>query len=64
MTKFDVYVESLGRAREEKRNEEFNACLVKSLLTKTHEEAVAELFGNLTIIVGMGDVQTAKTLVV
>ena len=63
MTNFDIYVESLGVIREEKRNEEFNVRLTNSLLTRTHEEVVAELMQGLTVILGVGDVQKAKTLV-
>ncbi|MBE7084950.1 MAG: hypothetical protein E7368_02720 [Clostridiales bacterium] len=63
MTKFDVYVENLSRAREERRNEKYNARLTNSLLTRTHEEVVAELMQGLTVILGVGDVQKAKTLV-
>ena len=60
MTKFDVYVENLITAREERRDMELNARLEKSLLMKTREEVVAELFGNLTVILGVGELQTEK----
>ena len=60
MTKFDVYVENLITAREERRDMELNARLEKSLLAKTREEVVAELFGNLTVILGVGELQTEK----
>lgn len=60
MTKFDVYVENLITAREEKRDTELNARLEKSLLAKTREEVVAELLGGLTVILGVGELQTEK----
>ncbi len=61
MTKFDVYAENLATKRAERRNEEINRRLAISLTTKTHEEVVAELFSSLTVILGVGDLQTAKT---
>ena len=61
MTKFDVMEEKLLVKRAERRNEELNRRLAISLSTKTHAEVVAELFSSLTVILGVGDVQTEKT---
>ena len=61
MTKFDVMEEKLLVKRAERRNEELNRRLAISLSTKTHAEMVAELFSFLTVILGVGDVQTEKT---
>ena len=60
MTKFDIYVENLVQAKEERRNEEWNRRLCIGLEAKTHEEAVEALFSGLTVILGVRDLQTEK----
>ena len=54
MTKFDVLVEKMEQARFEKRNEEINRRLAVSLHTRTREEVVAQMLGELTVFVGSG----------
>ncbi len=61
MTKFDFYVEKLEMQRREEREEAFNAELWRALHTKTKAEVVAELFENLTFMIGSSDVLTANT---
>ncbi len=61
MTKFDFYVEKLEQQRREERETAVNAELWGALHTKTKEEVVAELFENLTFIVGISDVLTVNT---
>ena len=70
MTKFDVMEEKIANRRRERLDEEFNRRLAVRLATKTHEEVVAELFQNATIILGVGNMlpqgretATQKTLV-
>ena len=66
MTKFDVYAEKVRALREKRRNEEWNLQLAIGLQTRTREEVVQELMGELTFIVGSHDilyaVQGAKSL--
>lgn len=66
MTKFDVYAEKVRALREKRRNEEWNLQLAIGLQTRTREEVVQELMGELTFIVGsrdiLYDVQGAKSL--
>lgn len=66
MTKFDVYAEKVRALSEKRRNEELNLQLAIGLQTRTREEVVQELMGELTFIVGSRDilyaVQGAKSL--
>ena len=55
MTKFEAYAEKVHALREKRRNEELNLQLAIGLRTKTREEAVAELLGELTVVVGVSD---------
>ena len=66
MTRFDCYVERLEEKRRAEKEAEINAELLRSLTTRTKQEAVALLYENLTFIVGSADLLTvdhAKTLV-
>ena len=63
ITKFDTAVEKMENARFERRNEEINRRLMASLKSRTREEVVSQMLGELTIVVGSGAVlSTAKTL--
>ena len=55
MSKFEAYAEKVHALREKRRNEELNLQLAIGLRTKTREEAVAELLGELTVVVGVSD---------
>ena len=59
MTKFDVYAEKVHALREKRRNEEVNLQLAIGLRTRTREEVVQELMGELTFIVGSRDIVCA-----
>lgn len=61
MTKFDFYVEKLERRRREAREEALNEALARSLAEKSKEQSLAELFGQLTFVVGVYDTVSAKT---
>lgn len=55
MTKFEAYAEKVHALREKRRNEELNLQLAIGLRTRTREEVVAELWGELTVVVGVSD---------
>lgn len=55
MTKFEAYAEKVHALREKRRNEELNLQLAIGLRTRTREEVVAELLGELTVVVGVSD---------
>lgn len=59
MTKFEAYAERVHALREKRRNEELNLQLALGLQTRTREEVVQELMGELTFIVGSSDVLCA-----
>lgn len=61
MTRFEILLENMEKARLEKRNGEINRRLAESLRNRTKEEVVAQMLGELTIVVGSGTVlPTAK----
>lgn len=61
MTRFEILLENMEKARLEKRNGEINRRLAESLQNRTKEEVVAQMLGELTIVVGSGTVlSTAK----
>ena len=63
MTKFEILIEKMEKNRSERRNEEINRLLAEGLRTRTREEVIAQMMGELTIVVGSGAVlATAKTL--
>ena len=59
MTKFDVYAEKVRALREKRKNEEVNLQLAIGLRTRTREEVVQELMGELTFVVGSCDIVCA-----
>lgn len=59
-TKFDEYVERLAEERRKRRNEEINRALAIGLATRTREQVIAQMLGELTFIVGTGTVLTAN----
>ena len=61
MTKFEVYAEKVHALREKRRNDELNLQLAIGLQTKTREEVVSELLGELTVTVGVFDLLCAPT---
>lgn len=60
MTKFEAYAEKVHALREKRRNEELNLQLAIGLRTRTREEVVAELLGELTVVVGVSDLLCAQ----
>lgn len=60
MTKFEAYAEKVHALREKRRNEELNLQLAIGLQTRTREEVVAELLGELTVAVGVSDLLCAE----
>ncbi len=54
-TRFDVYADQIAENRRARLDEGYNAYLAKRLKTRTHEEAVEELFSCLTIVLGVGN---------
>ena len=56
MTRFEILLENMEKARLEKRNGEINRRLAESLQNRTKEEVVAQMLGELTIVVGSGTV--------
>ncbi len=61
MTKFEAYAEKVHALRERRRNDELNLQLAIGLQTKTREEVVAELLGELTVVVGVSDLLCARS---
>lgn len=61
MTKFEVFEDKVSDRRMEKRNAVYNEMILTSLTTKTHDEVVQEMLQGLTVVLGVGDLQTAKT---
>ena len=59
-TKFDEYVERLAEERRKRQNEEINRALAIGLATRTREQVIAQMLGELTFIVGTGTVLTAN----
>ena len=61
MTKFDEYVERREEERSRARNAEINRVLLESLKTRTKEEVVAKMFGELIFPIGVSNVLTASS---
>ena len=61
MTKFDEYVERREEERSRARNAEINRVLLESLKTRTKEEAVAKMLGELIFPIGVSNVLTASS---
>lgn len=61
MTKFEAFEDKVSDRRMEKRNAVYNEMILTSLTTKTHDEVVQEMLQGLTVVLGVGDLQTAKT---
>ncbi len=53
MSRFDEYVEKREEERNQERYARLNALLEKSLRTRSREEVVSELFGGLSIPLGV-----------
>ena len=60
MTKFDEYVERREEERNRARNAKINRVLLKSLKTRTREEVVANMLGELIFPIGISNVLTAN----
>ena len=61
MTKFDEYVERREEERSRARNAEINRVLLESLKTRTKEEVVAKMLGELIFPIGVSNVLTASS---
>ena len=61
MTKFDEYVERREEERIRARNAEINRVLLESLKTRTKEEVVAKMLGELIFPIGVSNVLTASS---
>lgn len=61
MTKFDEYVERREEERSCARNAEINRVLLESLKTRTKEEVVAKMLGELIFPIGVSNVLTASS---
>ena len=61
MTKFDEYVERREEERSRARNAEINRVLLQSLKTRTKEEVVAKMLGELIFPIGVSNVLTASS---
>ncbi|MBQ9714196.1 MAG: hypothetical protein IJV83_02625 [Clostridia bacterium] len=56
MSYFEEYITKMEARREAEKRAQANAIIAKSLREKTHEEAVAALYGGLTFVRGVSDV--------
>ena len=61
MTKFDEYVERREEERSRARNAEINRVLLESLKTRTKEEVVAKMLGELIFPIGVSNVLPASS---
>ena len=61
MTKFDEDVERREEERSRARNAEINRVLLESLKTRTKEEVVAKMLGELIFPIGVSNVLTASS---
>ena len=56
MVNFDEYIAQMEERRAREKRATFNAVIARRLKEKTHEQAVADLYANLTFIGGVSDI--------
>lgn len=60
-TRFDEYVERREEERTRARNAEINRLLLEGLTTRTKEEVIARMLGELTFPIGTATILTANS---